>query len=210
MLTLAALLAASYLIGSIPVAWLVAKVVTGEDLRQMGSGNVGVLNTAISVARWAGLLVFLTEAVKGVLAVFLARYWAGDGELVVGLAVLAAVVGTRWPVWLRGAGGRGNTTAAAALLIISWPTLVGTLALWLVAHRVTRSSFQATRVTFVLWPFIFGLVTRSVWSVVLGATFSLVFLTTHRRGTDDHLLINEQWSGLWDFLTAPRRQHPPG
>ncbi len=45
---------AGYLLGSIPVAWLVARTVTGYDLRRVGSGNVGVLNTAISVARWAG------------------------------------------------------------------------------------------------------------------------------------------------------------
>lgn len=210
MLNLVTLVLVSYLIGSIPVAWLVARAVTGEDLREMGSGNVGVMNTAVSVARWAGLLVFLTEAAKGALAVFLAHRWAGGGELAVGLAVLAAVVGTRWPVWLRGAGGRGNTTAMAALLIISWPTLVGTLALWLAARGITRSSFLATRVTFALWPVLFGVITRSMVLAVVGAAFSLVFLTTHRRGTDDHLLINERWSGLWDFLTAPRRQHPPG
>jgi glycerol-3-phosphate acyltransferase PlsY len=208
-LRILALVLTSYFMGSIPVAWLVAKAVTGQDLREMGSGNVGVMNTALSVSRGAGLLVFLTEAAKGMLAVFFARRWGG-GEVVVGLAVLAAVVGTRWPVWLRGAGGRGNTTAMAALLIISWPTFVGTLALWIVARAITRSSFLATRVTFVLWPLLFGFITQSVWMAVLGAAFSLVFLTTHRRGTDDHLLINKQWSGLWDFLTSPRRQHPPG
>ena len=47
-----------YLIGSIPVAWLMAKILTGEDLRQMGSGNVGVMNTMVSVSRWAGVTVF--------------------------------------------------------------------------------------------------------------------------------------------------------
>ena len=46
-----ALTVIGYLIGSIPVAWIVAKLVTGQDLRQMGSGNVGVMNTALSVAR---------------------------------------------------------------------------------------------------------------------------------------------------------------
>ncbi|MFQ5857808.1 MAG: glycerol-3-phosphate acyltransferase [Anaerolineae bacterium] len=202
---IAALIPASYLIGSIPVAWLIAKLVTGEDLRRMGSGNVGVMNTAVSVARWAGLLVFLAEAAKGVLAVVLARS-VGTSEVAVGLAVLATVVGTRWPIWLRGAGGRGNTAAMAALLVISWLTLAGALAMWVLVRLFTRSSFTATRIAFLLWPFIFGLVTQSWWSVLLGATFSLAFLSTHRRETDDHLLMKERWPSLRAFLTAPRRK----
>jgi len=76
-------MAASYFIGSIPVAWLIAKLVTGQDLRRMGSGNVGVMN---------------------------------------------------------------------------------------------------------------------------GATFSLVFLSTHRPETDDHLLVKARWPNLRAFLTAPRRK----
>ena len=202
----AVLIAASYFIGSIPVAWLIAKLVTGQDLRRMGSGNVGVMNTALSVARWAGLLVFLGEVAKGVLAVTLARSVVADGELAVGLAVLATVVGTRWSIWLRGAGGRGNTVAMTALLIISWLTLASALALWLLARLLTRRSFTATRITFLLWPFIFGLVTQSWWSVLFGATFSLVFLSTHRPETDDHLLVKARWPNLRAFLTAPRRK----
>ncbi|MBL7184451.1 MAG: glycerol-3-phosphate acyltransferase [Anaerolineae bacterium] len=203
---LGVLIAASYFIGSIPVAWLIARLVTGQDLRQMGSGNVGVMNTALSVARWAGLLVFLAEVAKGVLAVTLARSVVADGEIAIGLAVLATVVGTRWSIWLRGAGGRGNTVAMTALLIISWLTLASALALWLLARLLTGRSFTATRITFLLWPFIFGLVTQSWWSVLFGAIFSLVFLSTHRPETDDHLLVMARWPNLRAFLTAPRRK----
>ena len=115
---IALLIAVCYLTGSIPIAWLIARLVTGEDLPQMGSGNVGVMNTALSVTRWAGLLVFVVEAGKGAAAVALARAWAGT-ETAIALAVLAAVAGTRWSVWLGGAGGRGNTAGVTAGLIIS-------------------------------------------------------------------------------------------
>ncbi len=64
---LAAILA-GYLIGSVPVAWLVCKWITGNDIRNLGSGNVGVMNTAINVTRWAAVIVFLAEAGKGLLA----------------------------------------------------------------------------------------------------------------------------------------------
>ncbi len=144
-----------YLLGSLPVAWLVTKLVSGQDLRLMGSGNVGVMNTAISVARWAGLLVFLGEASKGMLAVLLARA-LGGGEIFLGAAVIATVVGTRWSIWLGGAGGRGNTAGAGALLLIAWPAIPAGAAAWALARVLTRSSFWATRACLVLAPFILG------------------------------------------------------
>jgi glycerol-3-phosphate acyltransferase PlsY len=199
------LIVVSYFIGSIPVAWIVAKLVTGQDLRKMGSGNVGVMNVGISVARWAGVLVFLAEAAKAVLAITLARSWVG-GDAAIGVAVLSAFAGTRWPIWLRGAGGRGNTVAATALFIISWPGALCIGALWLALRLVTHSSFVATRVNLVAGPIIIGLLTRSLWYVLMGAVFCLLFLTAHQRATDDHLVINERWKGLRTFLTMPRRK----
>lgn len=199
------LLIACYLVGSIPVAWLITRLITGQDLRRMGSGNVGVMNVAISVARWAGLVVFVTEAAKGALAVVLARALFSD-EVTAGLAGLAIIIGTRWSIWLRGAGGRGNTAAVGALLAISWPAVLGTLALWGIARLLTRSSFAATRLSLLLWPYLFGLITQSWWSVLLGAFISLLFLSTHRRETDDHQLINATWRNLWAFLSAPQRE----
>ena len=199
------LMAVSYLIGSIPVAWIVAKLVTGQDLRQMGSGNVGVMNVGISVARWAGVLVFLAEISKAVLAITLARSWVG-GDAAIGVAVLATYAGTRWPIWLGGAGGRGNTIAATALFIISWPAALGVGLLWLLLRLLTGSSFIATRVNLVAGPIVIGLLTRSWWFVLLGAVFCLLFTTAHQRKTDDHLIIKKRWAGLRSFLTMPRRK----
>jgi glycerol-3-phosphate acyltransferase PlsY len=202
---LIALVAMGYLLGSIPVAWIIARLVTGGDLRQMGSGNAGVMNTALSVARWAGLLVFLAEASKGIAAVFLARHLDGS-DVAVALTVLAAVAGTRWSIWLRGAGGRGNTAGLAAILLLSWPTVVSWLAIWCLARAVTKRSFLATRIGLLTWPFLFGLFTGSWLNVLFGAALSLMYLSTQHPETDDHLLIKDRWPNLWGFLSGPRRQ----
>jgi len=202
---LVVLVVASYLIGSIPVAWLLTKIVTGQDLRQLGSGNVGVLNTMLSVARWAGVLVFLAEASKGALAVVLARA-TDSGEAGLYLGVLAAIVGTRWSVWLRGAGGRGNTAWATALLLISWPTLLCAALVWIVVRALTHRSFTAMRAMLLLWPSIFGLIARSWWALLFGVAFSVLFMATHRTGTDDHELVKTGYGSLARFLTAQRRR----
>jgi glycerol-3-phosphate acyltransferase PlsY len=196
---------AGYLLGSIPVAWLVTKLVTGQDIRHLGSGNEGVMNTALSVHRWAGLLVFVAELGKGALAVILARGLQG-GEIAVGLTALATIVGTRYPVWLRGQGGRGNTAGIAALALISAPTLVIMVVAYLLSRVLMHSNFLAMRVSLLLLPLVFGLVTQSWWSVLFGACFSLVFLSTHRPETDDHLLLKARYPTLWAFLTAPPRK----
>ena len=194
-----------YLLGSIPIAWLVTKLVTGNDLRKLGSGNVGVMNTALSVTRWAGLMVFLGEIAKGVLAVFAGRFLGGE-DLTVGLTVLAAVVGTRWPVWLRFKGGRGNSSGAARLALVSWPTLLIAAGVWAVIRIVTRTSFWATRITMLLWPLILLYMTQSWQYLGVGAALSAIYLTTQTRGSDDHLIIKEQWPSFWAFLTGPKRR----
>jgi glycerol-3-phosphate acyltransferase PlsY len=211
-----ALISVGYLLGSIPLAWLVTRLVTGKDLRSLGSGNVGVMNVALSVTRWAGLLVFLGEGAKGALAVLLAtrvtqcRLPAGGAgsfcDLAIGAMVLATVLGTRWMVWLRFAGGRGNTAGLAAMLLLSWQTLALGLALWGLVRLVSRSSFWATRVSLLAWPALFGLLAHSWIYLVFGLALSAVYLTTHQLVGDDHELIKQRWPSLWAFLTGPKRR----
>jgi hypothetical protein len=71
---------------------------------------------------------------------------------------------------------------------------------------VTHSSFFATRASLVTGPIVIGLLTRSCWYLLMGAVFSLLFLTAQRRETDDHLIIKKRWKGLRSFLTMPRRR----
>ena len=198
----------AYLLGSIPVAWLVCKWVTGEDIRCLGSGNVGVMNTALSAARWAGLLVFLAEIAKGVLAVVVPRLLvSGDwADLAVGLSVIAVVVGTRWPVWLRFQGGRGNTAGISALTLISFQTGVLLICIWFVLRLLTKSSFLTTRLTLLLLPIAVWIGTQSWWYALVGLALSVIYLSTQRQTSDDHLLLKEDWPSFWAFLTSPPRK----
>jgi len=194
-----------YLIGSIPQAWIIAKLVTGKDLRQMGSGNLGVSNTALSVARWAGLLVFLTEGAKGIGAVLMMQI-AGGSDFMVAVGLLAAVAGTRWSIWLGGAGGRGNTVGSAGLLAISWQILFVIGLVWVILRLGFRESFMATRIGLLLWPLIFVVVSREWWYAFFGAAMALVYLDAQRPDTDDHSIVKERWPSFWAFLTSPPRK----
>lgn len=110
------LLALSYLIGSIPFSYLVARWFGVGDVRRVGSGNVGATNVMRSAGKTAGALAFLLDAAKGGAATFLVKQMAEGDILVPSLAAIAAVLGHVFPVWLRFRGGKGVATGAGAFL----------------------------------------------------------------------------------------------
>lgn len=201
-----ALAAFGYVLGSIPIAWLITRIHLGVDLRTLGSGNVGVLNTALSVHRWAGLVVFATEIAKGIIAVLVARHFANN-DVAVAASALGAFVGTRWPVWLGFRGGRGNTVAASSLGLVAPLALLALAALWIVVRFLGRTNFTATRVMLAAVPVALGLATQSWWWAAVGVAYAGLFLTTHQEGTDDHLIARRQYRTLARFvMMAPRRE----
>ena len=197
-------LAIFYLLGSIPVAWLMGNLAGQRDIRRLGSGNAGVMNVALNVSRWAGLVVLLAEIAKGVLTVVLAEKWQLS-DTMTGLAVLAAVAGTRWSIWIEGRGGRGNTLGVAALLVLAWPAVAIGAAVWIAARLLTRSSFWATRCWLLSLPVSLGLATMSWSYAAMGAALGLFYLSEHKTGTDDHTILKATWPSLWAFITAPPR-----
>lgn len=202
------LLLICYLVGSIPIAWILAKLVTGKDIRTMGSGNVGVMNTALSVTRWAGLLVFVGEAGKGAFAVLLARKMQVS-DITLALAVVAVVAGTCWSIWMGGAGGRGNTAGLTALLMLAWESVAISLGVWVAARLLTRKSYTATRFWILSIPINLLLVTQSWAFAGMGVALSLIYLSEHDTNTDDHTRIKDHWPNLWAFLSSPRRKIRP-
>lgn len=104
-----------YFLGSIPFAYVVARIVKGIDIRQVGGGNVGAANVMRQVGIVAGLTVLLLDMAKGLLAVVIAR-WLGVPLIFVFIAGFAVVAGHMWPVFLGFKGGGG---AAATLGVLS-------------------------------------------------------------------------------------------
>ena len=135
-MTVALVLLASYLLGSIPFSYLVARM-RGVDVRTVGSGNVGATNVMRSAGRAAGIAAFVLDAAKGALAAVLARK-AASGVAIPSLAAVSAIVGHMYPVWLGFRGGKGVATGAGAFLPLApLATAAGLLTFALVA-AVTR------------------------------------------------------------------------
>jgi acyl phosphate:glycerol-3-phosphate acyltransferase len=183
---------AAYLIGSFPSAFLIVKILTGRDIRTLGTGNVGVMNTVRHAGLAAGMLAFIGEGAKGVGSISAARALSGTAEADV-VAAIAALVGVNFSVFMGFAGGRGTTVSVfmAAVLLPYLIVVMGML--WLATHRLTHDNFLATRVNIIAMPFlvaaiVWGTGQGSYYYVTLAAMGCLVILMKHRRDTDDHYI----------------------
>jgi glycerol-3-phosphate acyltransferase PlsY len=120
----------AYLLGSIPFGYLLVRFFRGQDIRSVGSGNIGATNVLRSGARGLGLATFVLDVLKGCTAVLLggllASWLAPSMELrnAEALAAIFAVIGHMFPVWLGFRGGKGVATGFGVFLISApWAAL---------------------------------------------------------------------------------------
>lgn len=185
---IAALYIASYIVGAIPTAYIIGKLVRGVDLRGVGSGNIGGANVFEHVGkRWVVPLTVFDAFVKGA-----APVWAGlfildldrSSVLLIG-APLLAIAGNNWSPFLRLQGGRGITITGGALLALS-PVLmvaVGVVAIggWL----ITKSSGLWVLISLALLP---------LWAYLVHGYLSLVWYCLALLGIIVLKRLSSNWS----------------
>ncbi len=129
--------AASYLLGAIPTSWLVFRLARGEDLRRLGSGNLGATNLFRQLGwRWA-VPVGAFDVLKGVVPVALFGPWAGGGEWTPLLLGATAVLGHVYSVFMRFRGGKGVATAAGVVVAMAPWAALAALGVWALVVRLT-------------------------------------------------------------------------
>ena len=147
----------AYLIGSLSFAVIVSKAYGMDDPRTYGSGNPGATNVLRSGKKKAAALTLLGDALKGFVAVWLARWLATEVSMTqatVGICAVAVVVGHMWPIFFRSNGGNGVATALGALLALSWPTALVCAIVWLVMAFGFKVSSLAALVATVISPIV--------------------------------------------------------
>lgn len=105
----------AYLLGSVSSGILVSKMAKGPDLRTVGSKNTGASNVQRTMGWKYGLITFFADALKGILACFLAELLTGD-HLAALPAGLCCVIGHNWPVFFGFKGGKGVATTGGVML----------------------------------------------------------------------------------------------
>lgn len=135
-------IAGAYLIGSIPSAYIAAKVMKGIDIREYGSGNVGAANLVAHIGKKVGLSIGAFDClIKGTLPVVLARLLDLSPGIQIGVG-LAAVAGHNWSVYIGFTGGRGLATAIGVILgFLMWrELLVLTVVMGLIGYLILQDT----------------------------------------------------------------------
>jgi glycerol-3-phosphate acyltransferase PlsY len=131
------IIAAAYLIGSIPFALILARRWGAADLRRIGSGNLGAANVLRASGVTAGVLVAALDIAKGAVSVVLAQRLGGAGAGPAAAGV-AAIVGHIYPVWLGFRGGKGVATACGVFTVLTPLAVPPALAIFLAGVWITK------------------------------------------------------------------------
>jgi glycerol-3-phosphate acyltransferase PlsY len=151
----AAALAFGYLLGSIPFGLILTRLAGTDDIRAIGSGNIGATNVLRTGRKGLAAATLLCDMLKGTVAVLVTYHFFGPDLAV--LAGIGAFLGHLFPVWLKFKGGKGVATYIGVLLALAWPVALAFAAIWILVAALTRYSSLAALVASAATPVILWL-----------------------------------------------------
>ena len=174
----AAALLFGYLCGSIPFGVILTQLAGTQDLRTLGSGNIGATNVLRTGRKALAAATLLGDMLKGTAAVLIALCFF-DRNLAL-IAGLGAFVGHLFPVWLGFKGGKGVATYIGILLGLVWPAALAFCAIWLAVAALTRySSLAALLASLATPPILWAL--GASREAFLFALLTIILWVTHRE-----------------------------
>lgn len=181
-----------YLFGSIPFAYLLTRGLAKVDIREAGSGNVGGYNAyVVTQSKGTGVLVGVLDCLKGLLAVQASLWLFPNSYLSQCVALLGALAGHNYSIWLGFKGGRGLATAAGGMLFLGPSYVVVWCVSWFIAKTLKRDILTSNLVAILVtppilwilpWSFVQALMVVRVESgtfFFFGCILSAVLLLSH-------------------------------
>jgi len=144
-----------YLLGSIPFGLILTRLAGTQDIRSIGSGNIGATNVLRTGRKGLAAATLLCDMLKGTAAVLIAYHFFGQDLAV--LAGIGAFLGHLFPIWLAFKGGKGVATYIGVLLGLAWWAALAFGAIWVAVAALTRYSSLAALVASALTPLILWL-----------------------------------------------------
>jgi len=183
----------SYLLGSIPSAYLIGRFVAGIDVRKEGEGNVGARNVFHEVGPGWGITVSLLDLGKGAAVALMFR---GGPTWQLAVAGTFLVFGHAYPIWLRFHGGKGLAAAGGFTIALTpWSALAGTCAagpVWLATRRFLPTLITMAVTTFLVAPF------AGVPWAHIGVAFGAFLLVAAKRVLDEPRMRRIEAQTGWD------------
>lgn len=168
----------AYLLGAIPVGFLVVKLKTGQDLRQLGTGNCGARNVNRALGLVWGVLTMVGDMLKGVAAVHIVATFGSTTTPSLMIAMALAILGHNYSLFLRGAGGKGLATAFGAGVYLNPMVMVIAGLCGLLTLAFSKEAYTAAIAMILCFPIVVFYF-YGVGGITLAVLISAIVLSRH-------------------------------
>jgi glycerol-3-phosphate acyltransferase PlsY len=162
-----------YLLGSIPFGLILTSLAGTQDLRSIGSGNIGATNVLRTGRKGLAAATLLLDMLKGTVAVIIAGHYSSAEAAM--LAGLGAFLGHLFPVWLKFKGGKGVAVYIGILIGLFWPAAIVFCVVWLATAVVTRYSSLSALLASLITPSLLWWLGHSAMAALFAVLTVLLF-----------------------------------
>ena len=167
----------SYFLGSIPFGLILTKLFLHEDIRKIGSGNIGATNVLRTGKKFLAIMTLMLDVIKGFLTVYATSIYFND---FVYLAALICFIGHIYPVWLKFKGGKGVAVYLGTIIFLSFKCTIIFGLIWILTLFIYKYSSLSSIIS-TLFVFIYSVFLSNLpLSLYLIITF-LIMLYTHKE-----------------------------
>lgn len=180
----ALVIASSYLIGSIPTGYIVVKLFTGQDIREIGSGSTGATNVKRVMGKKWFFIVMLLDALKGFIPVALCSYYfylLRDYGVLPVVAALFVILGHSKSVFLDFRGGKSVASGVGTLFALNWQTGLIVSLVWSVVTWVSKYVSLGSITAIALAPFLMWFFNAKIAYVIYTAFAAVYVIWLHRQ-----------------------------
>jgi len=177
-MTHALLIIFAYLVGSIPIGVLLARL-KGKDPRKTGSGNIGATNVMRSAGKVLGILTLVGDVLKGFVPTFIAMR-LGMPDLFIALVGLAVFSGHLFPVFLKFKGGKGVATGAGVFLAINYPVILISFIIFVIVFLIWKYVSLGSLVGTAIIPLTFTLMNAPLEYILFSLLIACAVFIKHK------------------------------
>lgn len=180
-------LVAAYLLGGIPFGYLLVRLKTGKDVRDMGSGNIGATNVLRTTGRAFGVLTLLLDIAKGWAAVWLMGQLSSSDPAWMAAAGVAVVLGHAFPIFLKFQGGKAVASFVGVAAALAPLALLATVVVFVLTVAKTRFISLGSILGAALFPLAVWLLYHPAWQVMAAVTFCGFFIVWRHSSNIERL-----------------------
>lgn len=172
----------SYLVGSIPMGYIICRIIKGIDIRTKGSGNIGATNVARVVGKGPGIITLILDILKGLITVVLVPKIVGDqSDFIKILSAIAVICGHNWAIFLKFHGGKGVAATAGALIGLMPIVFLSSFCVWCIVFVIWRYVSLASITAAFFLPIFLVLYREPLIYQILGIIIAIIGIFRHKE-----------------------------